>query len=170
MKKKTAISMSMRRTMTIAAVDCHVNVSEHRYGAATSNNTEQELITQSWAKHHQSCHASFGYDARAVPPKDVKWLGDFRLVGKIPDAHPFTEKDSPDLPIVSPLVCTPFVRNSLEQYHNQITHKADYAYIRENMLVLIMAASGTHALRILGTIGAIYWIATRMGSWYMMLA
>ncbi|RHZ58433.1 hypothetical protein CDV55_105312 [Aspergillus turcosus] len=54
--------------------------------------------------HSRFCNAILGYDARDVGLKDIKWLGDVRLVThQIPDAHLFTEKDSVDLPMVSPL-------------------------------------------------------------------
>ncbi|EAW15052.1 uncharacterized protein ACLA_004660 [Aspergillus clavatus NRRL 1] len=54
--------------------------------------------------HSSFCNAMLGYDARDISLKDIKWLGDVRLVAhRIPEAELFTENDSADLPIVSPL-------------------------------------------------------------------
>ncbi|GKZ34541.1 hypothetical protein AbraIFM66950_004817 [Aspergillus brasiliensis] len=59
---------------------------------------------QEGGQHATFCNYLFGYDARDVSLKDIKWLGDVRLVAQqIPDAELFTEKDSADLPVVSPL-------------------------------------------------------------------
>ncbi|KAL4887874.1 hypothetical protein BDV59DRAFT_196915 [Aspergillus ambiguus] len=44
--------------------------------------------------HSSFCNAMFGYEARNISLKDIKWLGDAGL---------FTENDSADLPMVSPL-------------------------------------------------------------------
>ncbi|KAF5857498.1 hypothetical protein ETB97_005712 [Aspergillus alliaceus] len=54
--------------------------------------------------HSPFCPSMLGYDARNISLKNIKWLGDVRLVCRnIPDANLFTDKDSADLPMVTPL-------------------------------------------------------------------
>ena len=96
----------------------------------------------------------FGYDAGNISPQVIevlipvisnghcrhvatKWLGDVRLVAhQILDAERFTEKDSADLPMVSPLV-----RPSTYC----LTYETNRLVYRGNMLIPSPGTSSIHA-------------------------